>query len=385
MSTLVTIAAGDLISNSRTDINGNFTALNNEKIETSYLDTDTALTANSDVKIPSQKAVKAYVDTFTSPLASTTAKGVVEEATSAEMIAGTGAGSTGARLFLNPTLVAETGADKIVKTKSTGLLDSSIVPGYVATPFFYQRIAITPMTTSGNLNSAASNSDGSVLVMYTNATNELFRYARDANTGMFYQTHQVNQAAIGNTNFASIVIVGSYAYLFVDGGNDIDCYRYDLATLANETAMTVPTIDTSGSNFAVATWTDGTFIYLVQSNAATTGYKLSISGTTLSTSATSTTAAAYSTDGSVSYCFDGTNNYSVTVNTNSIVVKKASDIYFAASTTTTILAGTESGATPCSITIPISTNRMYIGYFVEEFNATAQTRVIMVLTPFTKP
>ena len=44
MSTLVTIASGDLISNSRADINGNFTALNNEKIETSVLDTDTALT-----------------------------------------------------------------------------------------------------------------------------------------------------------------------------------------------------------------------------------------------------------------------------------------------------------------------------------------------------
>ena len=62
MSLITTIAAGDNISTSRTDINTNFANLNTDKIETSYIDTDTALAANSDVKIPSQKAIKAYVD-----------------------------------------------------------------------------------------------------------------------------------------------------------------------------------------------------------------------------------------------------------------------------------------------------------------------------------
>ncbi len=62
MSTIVTIQNTDLITNSRTDINSNFAALNTDKIETSVIDTDTALTANSDAKIPSQKAIKAYVD-----------------------------------------------------------------------------------------------------------------------------------------------------------------------------------------------------------------------------------------------------------------------------------------------------------------------------------
>ena len=63
MATIVTIAAGDLITNSRADLNTNFTNLNADKIESSYLDTDTALAANSDTKIPSQKAVKTYIDT----------------------------------------------------------------------------------------------------------------------------------------------------------------------------------------------------------------------------------------------------------------------------------------------------------------------------------
>jgi hypothetical protein len=45
-----------------TKVNTNFANLNSDKIETSYLDTDTSLTANSDVKIATQKAVRAYVD-----------------------------------------------------------------------------------------------------------------------------------------------------------------------------------------------------------------------------------------------------------------------------------------------------------------------------------
>lgn len=124
----VTIQATDVISTSRTDINSNFTELYDNKIETSYLDTDTTLAANSDSKIATQKAVKTYVDSGGNVNASTTQKGLVEEATAAEVAAGTGTGATGARLFVNPSLVAETGTDKIVKTKSTGYLDSSIIP-----------------------------------------------------------------------------------------------------------------------------------------------------------------------------------------------------------------------------------------------------------------
>jgi microcystin-dependent protein len=62
MSTITTINSTDLITNSRTVINTNFSNLNTDKIETSTLDTDTTLAANSDSKIATQKAVKAYVD-----------------------------------------------------------------------------------------------------------------------------------------------------------------------------------------------------------------------------------------------------------------------------------------------------------------------------------
>lgn len=106
MATITTIDSGDQISNSRTDINNNFANLNSDKIETSVLDTDTAMAANSDAKIPSQKAVKAYIDTSGGANASETVRGIVEEATDAEVTAGTATGATGAKLFVTPAKLA---------------------------------------------------------------------------------------------------------------------------------------------------------------------------------------------------------------------------------------------------------------------------------------
>ncbi len=122
MATITTIAAGDLITNSRTDINTNFANLNSDKIETSVIDTDTALTANSDAKIPSQKAVKAYVDAGGNVNASTTVKGIVEEATEAEVLAGTTTGGSGARLFVNPGSLSLFGKKGFGGTGSDGAL-----------------------------------------------------------------------------------------------------------------------------------------------------------------------------------------------------------------------------------------------------------------------
>ena len=129
MATIVTIAAGDQITNSRADLNTNFSNLNADKIETSVLDTDTALAANSDSKIPSQKAVKAYVDAGGNVNASTTTKGIVEEATAAEVLAGTAAGSTSARLFINPA-APPMGAIKSVTAGATIAGGTLPVPVY---------------------------------------------------------------------------------------------------------------------------------------------------------------------------------------------------------------------------------------------------------------
>jgi len=62
MSTITPLASGDNGATSRTTINTNFSNLNTDKMETSVLDTDTTLAANSDSKVATQKAVKAYAD-----------------------------------------------------------------------------------------------------------------------------------------------------------------------------------------------------------------------------------------------------------------------------------------------------------------------------------
>lgn len=108
MASIQTINSTDVIANSRADINQNFANLNSDKIETSYLDTDTTLSANSDSKIATQKAVKAYADAVSGSVpASTTVKGSTQEATAVQIDAYTQTGSTGAELFINPKLLSD--------------------------------------------------------------------------------------------------------------------------------------------------------------------------------------------------------------------------------------------------------------------------------------
>lgn len=119
MASITNIASSDLISDSREDINNNFTNLNNDKIETSVLDTDTTLTANSDSKVATQKAVKAYVDGVGVANASTTVRGVVEEATDAQIATGTDTGETGARLFAVPSKMARVATTQTFNSSGT--------------------------------------------------------------------------------------------------------------------------------------------------------------------------------------------------------------------------------------------------------------------------
>jgi hypothetical protein len=105
-TSITTIQSTDLITNSRADINNNFDSLLVNKIETDVLTTDSTFATASDSKIPSQLAVKQYVDAGGNVNASTTAKGIVEEATKDEVLAGTAVGTTGARLFINPSTLS---------------------------------------------------------------------------------------------------------------------------------------------------------------------------------------------------------------------------------------------------------------------------------------
>lgn len=122
MSTITTINTSDSITSSRAVINTNFSNLNTDKFETSNIDTDTALAANSDTKVASQKAVKTYIDTQGGANASETVRGIVEEATDAEVTAGTATGGTGAKLFITPAKLKSSGVVKFGGTGADGAL-----------------------------------------------------------------------------------------------------------------------------------------------------------------------------------------------------------------------------------------------------------------------
>lgn len=395
MSSITTINGTDVISTSRTTINTNFSNLNTDKIETSYLDTDTTLAANSDAKIASQKATKAYVDANLAQNASTTAKGIAEEATQAEVTAGTATGGTGARLFVNPsTAVASTTDRGMVEEATQAEVDAGtavggsgarlfINPSTQRTPFFHQMIPIDGTTDSAAWNGSASNPDGSVLVIIANVTNEMFRYARDSATGMYFLTHNVSITP-GGTSFASVTILGNYVYFFWDNNTVIGCYRYDLATLANETLMTVPAIDTAGTNYVVGSWTDGTYIYVVNSKGTETAYKMSVSGTTFSAVSNVTTSGLANYNSNM---YDGTSVYyalSFGTNTDCNIYKLTNVNGSSYSTTTkklTIFSDNANG----SVLINIDNNRMYVGRIEKIYDEAAGVKGVMNLYPITKP
>lgn len=104
MATITPSVGSDGITtaNFMTKNNANLANLNSDKMETSVLDTDTTLAANSDLKVATQKAVKAYVDVGGNVNASETVRGIVEEASDAEVTAGTATGATGAKLIVTP-------------------------------------------------------------------------------------------------------------------------------------------------------------------------------------------------------------------------------------------------------------------------------------------
>lgn len=161
MATITALVGGDGVTtaNSMTKINANFDNLNNDKIETSVLDTDTTLAANSDAKIPSQKAVKAYVDTQGGANASETVRGVVEEATDAEVTAGTATGATGAKLFVSPAKLS-TRLTAVVTFKGLfgmGSTSKNLTDADAATQTIAHGLGVSPLKVMLRTNYAANN------------------------------------------------------------------------------------------------------------------------------------------------------------------------------------------------------------------------------------
>ncbi len=258
MSTITIINSTDLITNSRTDINNNFSNLNTDKIETSYLDTDTTLAANSDSKIATQKAVKAYVDTGGNVNASTTVKGIVEESTAAELLAGTGTGGTGARLFANPSTLQK----------------------YLYPTFFnLHNLGVI------GINAGFFTDDPLCFAIPTSTT--AFKMMDITNNNFAVRTVTTDWTDADSIR-GQVVSLGLYVYvLLVDTGTAPDeyrVYRYLKSDLTSVTQMTFSGQALTAANVTIIMTSDGTnFYFNFQAGNSASGHiisKYSISGTT---------------------------------------------------------------------------------------------------------
>lgn len=263
-------------------------------------------------------------------------------------------------------------------------------------PAFYQEfsLSLNASTTGGVLASTASSDGNNIyIVTYNDSNRLLLRYTKDLVTGIYTLTHSatITGSAVPTTYTSGLVVIGNYVYLLYDGGTNAACYRYLATDLTGETTMTVPTVAVT-ANSKIISWTDGTYMYFVVPGDSLTSYKWSVSGTIFS--AVSTATATSSINGNCSSSiFDGTSTYIFSAGAGLITIAKLTNINGSTATLTQINFGkfgpgelAASGQdNPPVIAAPIDSDRMYIGFNSNLYNATVQTAVITRLFPVTKP
>jgi hypothetical protein len=269
MSTITTLVGTDGITtaNSMTKINANFDNLNTDKIETSYLDTDTTLAANSDTKIATQKAVKAYVDAGGNVNASTTTKGIVEMATASDIDTQTQTGSSGAQLAVNPATL-------------------QIYPVYFNLKALADDANQNRPWSSDNANIFASAPSGTVfhVVDYRNGYNAYRNVTSDW--------------ADADT-ILSVVVLGDYIYVLIKETSatpdDLRVYRYTKSAIGAGSQITFSGATLTSTNDNPMMSTDGTNIYInYEAGASASAHvisKFSVSETTFTFVSTITCGA----------------------------------------------------------------------------------------------
>jgi hypothetical protein len=325
--------------------------------------------------------------------ANTTTMGGVEEATAAEIDAGTQTGSTGAELFINPKLLNDAHNIPFVAPGTSGNLMSSNGTDWTAValstllplPAFQQDLCLSVNDSlSAPEFAAGSMTDGSAFFVRLQGSLKLYRFGRDAITGQYSETHAINPTlSIPGTDVGAIINIGNYIYLFSNDGTNIVCSRFLAADLTGEQVMTVPTV---GCTNQVAAWTDGTYAYVVSAGSGTTARKWSLSGTTFSAVSTATTSLTLGTH--VSSMWNGTNAY-IVFNDNSgtgpITVQKLTNIDGSSFTSSSTTIGAHSDTMYGAITASIDSSRIYIGFFYAYYNPTVAASARIKLIPITKP
>ena len=204
---ITTINSGDQITNSRIDLNNNFDALNTGKLDSSMLSTDDTFTSASNSKIPSQLAVRSYVDSGGNQNASETTRGIVQEATDAQVTAGTATGSTGAKLFVTPAKLA-TRTTAVLSGYQTTLVYKNGIDSYnVATASGTQNIAHGLGVVPKKVRIDARLTKTSTTTYISNA---ITIYSGGTQSSQ-YTWYQSSSSAASGTDFSILTSSGDYA------------------------------------------------------------------------------------------------------------------------------------------------------------------------------
>lgn len=374
MSAITTILGTDVISTSRTDINTNFSNLNSGKMETSVLDTDTTLAANSDLKVATQKATKAYVDAGGNVNASETSKGISQEATDAQVTAGTATGSTGAKLFVTPA--------KLLTRTNT--IVAALVAALV-TPGPNQIIPLAAGTTVNTYVQMTHDSNGATLYIatYIAATIRLYCLTKDTTTLNYYISASTSISMTGTDGLKGLTVLGNYLYVGFCDNNVGKLNRYDKATLANVQAMTISgTSSFAGANTTM--WADGTYLWVLNTAGVADVFRnYSVSGTTATSVGTTTFTSAGI---AVAATSDNTNVWITNVSDGTVNIRKYPVAGGAAVSTTSPIIVTS--ANPHGVGLGFflaASNKLGIGWIYTLETNTAVNGTATQLTAITLP
>lgn len=183
----------------------------------------------------------------------------------------------------NITVVTETAGTSSTNAASTAFVGTAIAAN---TQIQQQLNLITGTDTNYATNfSVTMNTAGTILVVSCLLSTQFvktFRFARDTTTGLFIMTAAGSFTTVtGTLSNGCVMIAGSYVYAaYVDNGVS-KLTRFDLADLANSTAMTY---SGTAPTTMVAGHSDGTDLYIY--TATTNFYRYTISGTTATNAAT---------------------------------------------------------------------------------------------------
>lgn len=220
-------------------------------------------------------ATKGYVDGIAiagSPNASTSTKGIVQEAVLSDITSGNATGTTGARLYINPSYASTTGANKLVLTDSNGKLNGSLVAPHVIS---ISRAGVQPYGSYyfDNFDTIATRNGGTIYL--------------ETPSKFGLQTRVLTSDWASGTDTRGSVVIGSYMYAIVgDGLGTYRVYRYltsDLSAGGTQMTFSGQTMGTSGGADVQMT-SDGTFFYFnYKAGNSANDYvisKYSLSGTT---------------------------------------------------------------------------------------------------------